>query len=327
MSGATRRPTPAGALRTRRQAGVTLVELMVALVIGLVVSAAAVAALIVARNGFNAVDSTAQLRENARFSADLMQRLAVQAGFEDVAGGQHSTVPPAGKLPSIQGYDDALMPSPASDSLVDGSRSAGCGGVTDTSCANGSDALVLRFWGTSRNGVADGSMINCAGVGEAEGTERATSIFHIVRSAAGEPTLACTYRAADGTWKTEALVPGVEALQVLYGVDNVVPGVAPPAGSSGTDSVPDRYLRASELVVAGNPVETANNWRRVRSLRMGLLFRGPAGTAIDRDAVARTYNVLGDGLSAGTDTLARLPVPADGRLRQTLVMNIHLRNP
>lgn len=314
--------------RPMRQAGVTLVELMVALVIGLVVSAAAVAALIVARNGFNTVDSTAQLRENARFTADLVQRLAVQAGFEDVAGGQSSTVPPQGKAPSVQGFDDALMPDPADPAtLASGSRSAGCGGVTDTSCMNGSDALVLRFWGTSRNGAADGSMINCAGVAEPEGTERATSVFHVVRSQAGEPTLVCTYRATDGTWKSEPLVPGVESFQVLYGVDNVVPGTAPPSGSTGTDSVPDRYLRASQLVVAGNATETENNWRRVRSLRVGLVFRGPANDAVDRAGTEQTIAVLGSGMSASADTLSQLDVPADGRLRQQMVINIHLRNP
>jgi type IV pilus assembly protein PilW len=308
-----------------RQAGVTLVELMVALVIGLVVSAAAVAALIVARNGFNTVDSTAQLRENARFSADLIQRLAVQAGFEDVAGGQNSTVPPQGKAPAVQGFDDALMPDPADPAtLASGSRSTGCGGVSDTSCLNGSDALVLRFWGTSRNGAADGSMINCAGIAEPEGTDRATSVFHVVRSQAGEPTLVCTYRAADGTWQSEPLVPGVESFQVLYGVDNVVPNTAPTAG---TDSVPDRYLRASQLVVAGDAVETDNNWRRVRSLRLGLVFRGPANDAVDRAATEQTLNVLGDDLSGTADTLSRLAVPADGRLRQQMVINIHLRNP
>lgn len=320
--------TRRGVAAARRQAGVTLVELMVALVIGLVISAAAVAALIVARNGFSSVDATAQLRENARFSADLIQRLAAQAGFEDVAGGHVSSVLPQGRPPAIQGFDDSLVTAAVlPNGLTDGSRTGGCGGVTDTSCANGSDALVLRFWGTSRNGVADGSMINCAGIPEPEGTDRATSIFHIARSAAGEPTLACTYLAADGTWQTEALVPGVEAFQVLYGVDNVVPGTAPPAGTTGTDSVPDRYLRASQLVVAGNPAETTNNWRRVRSLRIGLLFRGPANAAVDNAATAQTYPVLGDGLSASTDTLAQLVVPADGRLRQQIVLNIHLRNP
>lgn len=312
----------------KRQAGVTLVELMVALVIGLVVSAAAVASLIVARNGFTSVDSTAQMRENARFTADLIQRLAVQAGFEDVASGRFSAVPPQGKAPAVQGYDDSLVDIAAlPNGLTDGSRSAGCGGVSDTSCVNGSDVLVLRFWGTSRNGVADGSMINCAGVAEPEGADRSYSIFHVVRSAAGEPTLACTYLTAAGTWQTEGLIPGVEAFQVLYGVDNVTPNTAPPAGTAGTDSIPDRYLRASQMVVAGNAVETANNWRRVRSLRIGLVFRGAQNSAIDRAATAQTYNVLGEGYSVAADTLSQLPITADGRLRQQMVINVHLRNP
>lgn len=310
------------------QSGLTLVELMVALVIGLVVAAAAVAALLVARNGFTTVDSTAQLRENARFTSDLIQRLAVQAGFEDVAGRGFSVVPPNEKPPAIQGFDDAILAADTDPSgLTDGSRSSGCGGVTDTSCLNGSDVLLIRFWGTSPGAdpsVADGSMINCAGIGEPEGTELATSVFHIIRSAAGEPTLACTYRDTAGAWKTMALVPGVEAMQVLYGVDNVVPGTAP---SGATDSVPDRYLRASQLVVSGDSAATLANWRRVRSLRIGLLFRGPVGAAQDRAATAATYNVLGDGFSVSADTKSQLAVPADGRMRQAMVFNVHLRNP
>ena len=38
-------------------------------------------------------------------------------------------------------------------------------------------------------------------------------------------------------------------------------------------------------------------------------------------------NVLGDGLSVSADTLVAAPVPADGRLRQQMVFNVHLRNP
>lgn len=311
------------------QSGLTLVELMVALVIGLVVAAAAVAALLVARNGFTTVDSTAQLRENARFTSDLIQRLAVQAGFEDVAGRGFSVVPPDDKPPAIQGFDDAILAADTDPAgLANGSRSSGCGGVTDTSCVNGSDALVVRFWGTSPGtdpSVADGSMINCAGIGEPEGTAMSTSVFHIIRGADGEPTLACTYRDGSGNWKTAALVPGVEAMQVLYGVDAVTPNTAPPAG--GTDSVPDRYLRASQLVVSGDAAATLANWRRVRSLRIGLLFRGPVGGAQDRAATAATYDVLGAGFSVSADTKSQLTVPADGRMRQAMVFNVHLRNP
>lgn len=312
-----------------RQAGLTLVELMVALVIGLVVAAAAVAALLVARNGFTTVDSSAQLRENARFTSDLIHRLAVQAGFEDVAGRGFSVVAPDEGPPAVQGFDDSILAvDTAPTGLDNGSRSGGCGSVTDTSCVNGSDILMVRFWGTSRDGsptVADDAMINCAGIGEPEGTEMSTSVFHIIRSDAGEPTLACTYRdPSSGDWKTMALVPGVEAMQVLYGVDNVTPNTAPPVG--GTDSVPDRYLRASQLVVSGDTEATLANWRRVRSLRIGLLFRGPAGGAQDRAATAATYKVLGDGFTVSADTKSELAVPADGRMRQAMVFNVQLRN-
>ena len=67
----------------RRQIGLTLVEMMVAMAISLLIVLAAVSALIVTRQGFTSVDASSQLRDNARFSADLVQRLGVQAGYQD----------------------------------------------------------------------------------------------------------------------------------------------------------------------------------------------------------------------------------------------------
>ena len=58
-----------------RQQGLTLVELMVAMAISLLITLAAVAALIVSRQGFTALDASSQLRDNGRFAADLLQRL------------------------------------------------------------------------------------------------------------------------------------------------------------------------------------------------------------------------------------------------------------
>jgi type IV pilus assembly protein PilW len=66
----------------------------------LLIAAASVAALIVARQGFKSVDTTAQLRENARFAATLIQRIAVQAGFENAAYGQITTA----KEPGLDGF-------------------------------------------------------------------------------------------------------------------------------------------------------------------------------------------------------------------------------
>lgn len=311
-------------MRRRRQAGLTLVELMVAMVLGLLIAAASVAALIVARQGFKSVDSTAQLRENARFAATLIQRVAVQAGFENAAYGLITSP----KDPGLSGFDDALVPTDLSAwttapaGISDGGRSGGCGGVTDTSCLNGSDVLIVRYWGVSRGGVADGTMINCSGMAEPEGTDRAYSIFHVVRSAAGEPTLACTYRNPTTlAWTTVPLVGGVEAFQVLYGTDT-----RNAAGAAGEDSVSDQYLRAAQLATTPTGV-ALDNWRRVRTLRIGLVLRGPVPDAVDRAATGgASVPVLGDGFIDAADTGSGLTIAADGRLRQRMVFTIHLRN-
>lgn len=307
----------------RHQAGLTMIELLVALVLGLLIAAASVAALIVARQGFKSVDTTAQLRENARFAATLIQRVAVQAGFENAAYGQITIA----KEPGLDGFDNALVGdvstwAAAPVGLAHASRTSAACGATDTSCVNGSDILIVRYWGVSRAGAADGTMINCSGMPEPEGTDRAYSIFHVVRSTAGEPTLACTYRnPTTGVWATVPLVSGVEGFQVLYGVDTL-----DAAGATGTDSVADQYLRAAQLATTptATPIE---NWRRVRTLRIGLVVRGTTPDAVDRAATAAaSMPVLGDGFSNAADAGSALNVAADGRLRQRLVFTIHLRN-
>jgi type IV pilus assembly protein PilW len=307
----------------RRQAGLTLIELMVALVLGLLIAAASVSALIVARQGFRSVDGSAQLRENARFAASLIQRITVQAGFENAAYGLFSDP----KDPGLSGFDDAIVTTGSlPGGLTHGNRTSGCGSVTDTSCLNGSDVLIVRYWGVSRGGVADGTMINCSGAAEPEGADRAFSIFHVVRSAAGEPTLACSHRNTAGVWATVPLVNGVEAFQVLYGVDTLTAaGTAAPTPVDG-DSVADRYLTATELDTI--PTTTViDNWRRVRSLRVGLVIRGPVPDAVDRAATAAaSMPVLGEGFTNAADTGSALNVAADGRLRQRLVFTVHLRN-
>jgi type IV pilus assembly protein PilW len=329
----------------RLQTGLTLVELLVAVTLGLLVTLAAVASLLIGRQGFSSVDQSSQLRENARFSASLIQRIVIQAGYESHRDGTVASTwryfctgsgQPCGdingdKNPGIVGYDNALVGTlTLPTGLVSGNRTSGCGTVTDTSCVNGDDILVVRYWGDSRAGAAagDGSMINCGGAPEIDGTVPAYSIFHVARGASGEPTLACTYRDSTGTWQTVPVMQGVEGFQVLYGVDNLTPNAAPPtAGSTSFDDVPDRYLRASQLTVTGNANATMDNWRHVRSVHIGLLLRGDPGSAIDRAATNQTYQVLGPGFTDATnDVGSSLTVPADGRLRQSLVFTVHLRN-
>ncbi len=302
-------------LRTH-QTGFTLVELMVAMTIGLVITLAAIATLSMSRTGFTAADSTTQLRENARFATGLIKRIAMQAGYQD------RTQTQAWTDDNIFGFNDGLFDSGATPVAANGNRTTGCT-FGDLSCQNGSDVLIVRFQGSSPStsaGVADGSIINCAGVPQPEVTvtgQRISSVFHVGRSAAGEPTLMCS-SGVGANWVTVPLVQGIESLQVLYGIDDPANGVLQtPSGEP--LNLADSYLRADQM--------TAANWTNVHSLRIGMVVRSAASTAVDRSAAAlRHYFPLGQGYAAATDPGSDITGPNDGRVRLEITTTIHLRN-
>lgn len=321
----------------RTQTGLTIVELLVALVISTVITVAAVSALIVSRQGFTAVDVASQLRDNARFTTDLVQRLGVQTGYRDV---QFITNPagnamgiPIAPPPYISGFNNALA-SASDPTNVSTARAVG-------PTLDGSDILILRYQASESfpgSGVSDNTMIDCAGNPSTslptDPSDRVLSVLHVAISQ-GEPSLMCTtVNPTTGVFSVQPIIQGVENFQVLYGVDGVTPNAAPlPAAA--TDDVADRYLRADQMTVAADVPGTNANWARVRSIRVGMVLRGPTGSA--QDNVALTYFPLGkakdsssgiDGsaMTSANDPGTRYQPGADGRLRQVVTFTVHLRN-
>lgn len=330
----------------RRQRGLTLIELLVALGLGLVVVVIAATALLLGQQGYSAVDTTTQLRDRERFVNDLLARLIIQAGYQDYGAAslalrQTSTLVGTDPEPDLFGWNNAVYDTPndlilsESAKIVNGNRPAACGAVTDTSCRNGSDVLVIRYQGVSSPTSAvdsDNTMINCRGEGEAglitgDLNDRAVSILHVTRDASGEPSLSCSYynfSGASPAWVASVpLIEGVESFQVLYGTDGVTPNVAPnPTAAQNT--IVDRWLRADELTVAGNAAFTRENWRRVRAVRIGLVLRGPVGSA--QQAITTTFAPLGSMYVHTNDTGSNLTVAPDRRLRLQSNFTVHLRN-
>lgn len=309
------------------QRGFTLVELLVTMILTLLVVLAATAMLTTARQGFSAVDATSQLRDNARFATSIVQRIVDQAGYLDTtyaASSRSSEFQVANLLsnpePPIRGYNDAQYRQP---------RVIGPTTENFTDGINDSDMLAVRFQpGTTFPGsaVSDGTMINCAGTSEAAVSgrrfDRMVNVFHVQISNTGEPALMCTSSSdMTGVGQTIPLVDGVETFQVLFGVDGVSPGAAPTAAP---DTVVDRYLRADQLTVSGNADATYKNWQRVRSVRVGMVLRGPPGSAPQSSVPAQF--ALGPLLSSDADAGTRRPVQSDGRLRQTVNFTMYLRN-
>lgn len=325
--------------RRRAERGLTMVELLVAMTIGLVVAIAAISTLIMGRTGFTTVDNTGQLVDRERFGADLLSRIVMQAGYEDFGANPLMTRAIAKAMgqdpePDLYGWNNAVYAQMANLNIttsavnVDGNRTTGCGSVTDTSCLNGSDILLVRFQGSGAS-PGDGSMSDCRGQPEPSITasdlnRRAVNIFYVARDANGEPSLYCAYyNMATNAWVAgTALIEGVESMQVLYGTDDVTPSTAPPTAYG--DTVVDRWLRADELKVAGNTAATRDNWRRVRAVRIGLVLRGPLGSAQTPEAA--TLNPLGPAFVSASDPGSALAVAADGRLRRVATFTVHLRN-
>ena len=329
---------------TRRQRGMTLVELLVALGLGLVVVVIAASALLLGQRGYRAVDASTDLRNRERFASDLLSRVIVQAGYQDFGAANVSLRAAAALLgsdpePDIYGWNNAVYKLPddlilsTGTKIVTDNRPSSCT-VNDTSCKNGSDIVLVRYQGVSsasNASASDNTIINCAGQGEAgvvtgDYNERAISMFHITRGTNGEPALSCSYyNFTTGVWAAPLpLIEGVETFQVLYGTDGVTAATVPSSGAGAQDSVVDRWLRADQLTVTGNSIATRENWRRVRAVKLGMVLRGLAGSA--QQSTTATFTPLGSLYASTSDLGTSLSVPADGRLRLASSFSVHLRN-
>ncbi|MCW8174508.1 PilW family protein [Verminephrobacter aporrectodeae] len=335
----TLQPTSLSSGHRQAAAGMTLIELLVAMALGLLITLAATAALLVARQGFTAVDAGSQLQDNGRFLRSIVQRLVAQAGYRDLRFiSEMAQKSNAGALlaPDVFGLNNS---SRASGNAWNQGTARTAGEV-----GYGSDILVLRYQSSSRTAdaaVSDRTMIDCAGVAATAAPtaagDKLLSIFHVGVGSDGEPALMCTRLGTGSTaYDTQPLLSGVENLQLLYGVDGIAPGNTAVPSASTADSVPERYLRADQLTVSGNDQATYANWRRVRSIRVGVVLRASPGSAIDQSS--QTFYPLG--ISKGSAGGAKgsafadnandsgtvyTPV-ADGRLRQAITFTVHLRN-
>lgn len=134
-------------------------------------------------------------------------------------------------------------------------------------------------------------------VGAQVGTAQVV-VFYVGEGADGAPALfqATTSPASASGFQLQEIVPGVENMQVLYGVA--------PAGAG----TPTNYMTADAVAAAGL-------FNSVVSVRVALLLRSDLG-AVTLPPAAVTYNLLGTVITA----------PQDTRLRQMFTTTIYLRN-
>ena len=309
----------------RQQRGMTLIELMVAMSIGLFLTGGAIYVYSQSKNTYRASDSLARLQESARFALDTIEpdiRLVRYWGRN--AEPVTIDVPAAIAVPCSSSANVAAwalnisVPVEVSDDSYD---------LPCTSFANnpraGSDVLTLRHaepWsgGTQpalqagrlqvQTSLAQGQIFN-DGVSPDLGAE--STRHNVVLSAyyvngrssfdTSQPSLRRLTLRADGSLGEDEVIPGVENLQVQLGIDT--------NGDGGVD----RYVDGDHPLVTDDAAVVA--------IRLWMLVSTPADDQgwNDVSSYPTPDADLGD-LVAGTDDY-----PANAR-RMQISKTIYLNN-
>lgn len=321
---------PSRSVRPSRygEAGLTLVELMISLFLGLLVAGAAMALLVSAKSGYATQDEESIIQDAGRYALENIARSVRQTAYENWDSTEAPVVSKSDFSANINGLDAQSLKATSSDMQKPIAKSI-----------NGSDVLVVRFFGSGLQPKSDGTIVNCAGFGipaasqNSAEEDRGWSIYYVAESASGEPELYCKYFGDKG-WTAQAIARGIESFQVLYGLD------------TDDDGLPNRLLSATEinalddkLVLEGASAEAKQRdkncktyWKKVVLVKVALLLRGERRAR--GDAQKMQYDLFGKDYAASHGALdvgttideAKLDGAVRSRMRRVFSATIQLRN-
>ena len=330
----------------RLQRGVTLTELMIALVLGALVVLAATAMVVSSRGTYRSQDENTRLAEASRFGLELGNRMVRLAGFVNWGNDNN--------LPATYQPDPLWSVTPNAYAMngpnivgANNSKPSGAAGL------NGSDSLTIRFFGSSAPSTvtADGNVLDCAGTAVPDSpttsSGSATTAAYVVGNAAraynvlyvdtdvdGEPALFCLRQKYDpltglplttGLDTPQVLIRGVEDFQVLYGE------YIPPVDGAGVPLSLDDVAPQSIVYKTGiGGPNAVSNWTNVRSVRIAMLLRSAVGARTDPDTTA-AYKLFGASYPASSDTgasfsMSTVSAADKTRVRRVVETTVFVRN-
>jgi type IV pilus assembly protein PilW len=311
--------------------GYTLVELLVALTVSIFLVAGALQVYVTNSQNYRSQDASIELMENGRTAIELLARSVRMAGYWKCVGWQSANLSNhlastqrglygtngASNAPDtvrvVHAVDDTEVDVDAAVELTfldtdppiptvtpnpitvsDGSGFGANDLIVINDCAKGD---VLQISGVNSNVLSH----NCTACVESYSTNAKLlqvqdTQYFIADNDRSEPTL---YRIVNGA-TAEALLEGVEDMQIFYGED------------TDSDGVANRYVTA-EVIDA--PCASGANpacWTRVNSVRISLLLRSLEDNVT---LSPQTYSYNGATVTA-----------TDGRLRRAFTTIISLRN-
>lgn len=304
-------------MNAKTQNGLSLIELMIAITIGLVLMLALTQ---VYMSGFytrRTQDDMAEVNETTRFSFDLLSRELKKAGFRNAWAVSTSTpdllcAAAPTNLGALLGINDPTTINPATADFT---------GATQVSVSNLSDALRVRYYGEnftnsgsaiSTPNAGTAALLDCQGYPIAQ-NQLVEDTLYVAQDPnnGNEPTLFChTSNPSPVVGTTHPgplpLVSGVESLQLLYGEDTDANGII------------DRFVPWNKVV---NP-------DHILSVKVSTVVRSPNRVAINSPTTAFQHFNSQYPSTANSDSGAVFtpPSPSDNRIRQMLSTEIAVRN-
>jgi type IV pilus assembly protein PilW len=279
----------------KQQLGLTLVELMIAMVIGLVLTGGVIQIFVANNQTYRVTENMSRVQENGRFALDNLGKIIRLAGFK----GDTETSPDAE-------YVTNTTASPAI-TFTNGQTVSGTdGGIGAANNLDPSDALFIRYRGASL-----GSMTDCIGTNIGQGTAFAGNNV-VNRYFINNGSLMCHSSAAPAV--AQPLIDNVISMQVLYGINT--------DSTAFHDVQAECYLDASNVVAgAVSDCISGLNFEQVVSIRIRLLLSTPDDN-LTADGASVTFSFDDDG---SVDTVIPAGAPARGLYRE-LTKTISLRN-
>lgn len=306
-----RRAVPALHSSTRSQHGMSLVELLVALTIGLFLMGAVGAIYVATSNSSRSSTLESQMNEDASLALEMLQQQIRLAGYSSFDGAGARNFQGIG----VRGCDGGFSDNAANTDF----DAMTCGADED-----GPDAIAIRYEASALNTqpTAAGAPTNCSfngitawDIGASAPIPLADNRYYVAEDATNDniPTLFCKGKdgvsAGGGFSAATALVPNIEDFQITYAV------TAAPVNDEPMPHQITAYVDASDAVLGA----TLDNWSRVAGVRICLLARtsrpppSGGGSRADLGSYVDCNGVRQDGLD-------------DGFLRRAYHTTVQLRN-
>ncbi|MDD5393758.1 MAG: PilW family protein [Thiothrix sp.] len=290
-----------------RQQGVTLVELMIAMLVSLVLAAGVGTVYLSSKRNYQARDQLSMMNENARVALETLQQHLEHAGYATAAklplpGGNYFYVNGDSTTAPVAFICGGLGEANVRDVNDFNSR-----GTQDAFNTFG-DAISIRFLGDDNLFADAAGGVLPGGASDNCRVEKSTNIqasfiynaFHVDTDGNTKNSLnewvPILYAVGSNVNNRQPIVNGIENLQFMYGIDGNLDGTA------------DYFLNATDTT-------SGALWRRVISIKVAILVRSLE--PVLETATASSYKLL--------DKTVNITTP-DRYQRRVYTTVIQLRN-